>query len=132
MLEMRLAMAVSGRFLGVGVHRIPVQVAFGIQPRYAVPFRVASCSQLLVVCLDVPLAIVGYGRELAVVLQLVLQLRQLRNNPFAFALRVRILGAVCRAMHVVNALSDDDGPSFAGRSMRERGRVAGVVLRCLM
>jgi hypothetical protein len=111
------------------VWSVPVQIALRIQPRHAVPFRRAPCSEFLVVCLDVPLAVIGNRRELAVVLKLVLELSELRHNLLAFALRHLVLCSVRRAVYVINALGDDDGPSFARRCVGERRRVASVVLR---
>jgi hypothetical protein len=72
MLEMRLAKAVSAILYELPFHPIPVQIALRIQPGYTVPFGVASCCQFLVVCVDIALAVIGDGCELAVVLQLVL------------------------------------------------------------
>jgi hypothetical protein len=129
MLEMRLAMAVSASPVAVAVQCIPVQIALGVQPRHAVPFGSAPGGEFLVVGLDVPLAVVGDGRELAVVLQLVLELGELRHDPLALLLRLVALGGVGRAVHVIDALGDDDGPSLARRRVGKRRRVAGVVLR---
>ena len=77
----------------------------------------------------VALAIIGNRSELAVVLELVLQLGEFCDDLFAFCNGRLIFGVVQRAMHVVNALGDDDGPSRARRSVSKRGRVVGAVLR---
>ena len=93
------------------------------------PFRIASRSQLLVVCFYVLLPIIGDWGELAVVLQLVLELGKLGYNPFSLVLSLLILGTVCRAMYVIDTLGDDDGPSFTCGCVGERCWVAGAVLR---
>jgi hypothetical protein len=129
MLDMRLAMAVSGPSLRLLPHA-PVQVALGVQPRDAVPLGAATRRQLRVVGRDVAPAVVGEGRELAVVLQLVLQLRELCHDPLALAELGLIRRGVRRAVHVVDGLGEDDGPSRARRRVRKRRRVAGAVLRC--
>ena len=131
MLEMRLSGAISG---GPGVQRLslilPVQIALRVQPGHRVPLGAAQCLQLVVVCRHVGLAIVGHGRQVPVVLQLVLEPTQLRDDPFALAALSLVAGGVRGAVDVVDALGDDDGPSLARRDVGERGRVARVVLGC--
>ena len=61
-------------------------------------------------------------------LQLVLQLGEFCDNLFAFCDGRLVFGVVQRAVYVVNALGDDDGPSRARRSVGKRRRVVGAVL----
>lgn len=46
------------------------------------PLGLSQCLQLLVVVCHVWLSVVGNGSELAVVLELVFQLGQFRDDPF--------------------------------------------------
>jgi hypothetical protein len=108
---------------------VPVEVALSVQPGYAVPLHTASRGQFLVICLDVAPAIIGDWRELPVVLQLVLELGELCNDAFALADGVVVFGVVEGAVHVVNGLGDDDGPSRTRRRVCKRRGVVGVVLR---
>jgi hypothetical protein len=71
MLEMRLPMAMSIRHWAAKMY-IPVEIALCKQPGYVVPLDVPPGSQFLVVGVDIALSIIGDGRQLAVVLQLVL------------------------------------------------------------
>lgn len=71
--------------------------------------------QLIIVCLHILLAIIGYGRELAVVLELIFQLGKLRYDPFALFDCLLVFGSPDGTVDIVNALRDYDGPSFARR-----------------
>jgi hypothetical protein len=93
-----------------------------------VPLWVSPGGQFRVVGLDIALAVVGNGSQLAVVLEFVLELGELSDNPFALGDGGLVFGVVERAVHVVNALGEDDGPSRARRRVRKRSRVAGAVL----
>ena len=89
---------------------LPVQIAFAIQPRRVEPLQLPAkllfqLLQLFVVLVYVRQPIVDEGSQLAIMLQLVLQFRELSNNLLAFLLRRGIGKLSCRAMHIVNALS---------------------------
>jgi hypothetical protein len=47
------------------------------------PFRISKQPKLFIVCPHILFAVVGYRGELAVVLELIFQLGELRNDPFA-------------------------------------------------
>lgn len=83
------------------------------------PLGFAQGCQLLVVSLYIFLAIILNGRQLAVVLQLMFQLRELGDDPFPFFGEGFVIGGPSSAMDVVNALCKDDRPAGESRSMCE-------------
>ncbi len=107
---------------------IPIQIAFRVKPRHRVPLWLAQGFQFLIIVHHVWLPIVNNGGKLAIVLQFVFELRHLGNYPFALLGSLLILQAVGGAVNVVDALREDDRPSFACRRMGERGWIACVVL----
>jgi hypothetical protein len=79
------------------------------------PLWCSKRLQFLVVSLHILLAIIGYGCEFAVVLELIFQLGELRYDPFALFDSFLVFGSPDGAVDIVNALRDYDGPSFACR-----------------
>ena len=67
------------------------------------------------------------SRELAVVLQLVLELGELLHNHLALGNLFGIGGIARRAEDVIDGMGEDDGPAVAGRDVRERGLVRSLV-----
>jgi hypothetical protein len=96
------------------------------------PLWVPQCLQLLVVCRHILFAVIGYRRELPVVLELIFQLGKLRYDPFAFFNELFVFRSPYGAVNIVNALCDYDWPALAGRDIGEGTRIAGIVLRFYM
>lgn len=82
----------------------PEQVAFAVQPVDVEPAWVAQLLQLLVVGLDVGEAVVTYGGQLSVVLDLVLQTTQLVDNLLALLGLLGVFALGGGSVYIVDGL----------------------------
>ena len=128
----------------------PVEVAFAIQPWHIEPCHRPKFLQLLVIEGHIWLSVISDGGQLAVVLQLVLELGKLLDNLLALVGLGLVGGLGDRSVDIVDGLGlermvsafkslecihnentyDDDRPPVASRNERKRRRVAGHVGGC--